>query len=470
MRVIDHRQFVRNRPQPKRWPRARIAGWTIAGICILFVVLNAALWVMYRNKVLPNYSVGAVPVGGVAFKDIPQRVTAQTVLPASVTLQAAGRSKQVTPQSLGIVPDTEATIARLKQARPWVPMLSLFMHYTVPVQVRVAEDTFTTAVKPLQETFFKQALGKHIVFEDGAFRIADPEQGYTLDNVLFKPTVTAGIADGQRTISVPLHTTSSDITVADIQGELQKLQKQLSTSISFVYTAHTTKLSANDIGGWYVADGGTMVLSRDAIAASVQRIAKQMNASLVNADEAVTASVYAITKNQQLSFRLVSSQGTIVYRYCAAQRGLNDSILPDFKLKLAATYGDMRGWNDNGQIAFVYSDAGCQLHDWLVAPASMASFGSICDNYYSCTVYPNVAINYDRWNGATDPWNAQHLGIEDYRAMAINHESGHWLGFDHVTCPGQGQPAPVMMQQSIDLGGCTFNPWPLASEAAAAGR
>jgi len=470
MRVIDHRQFVRNKPQSKHWPRARIVGWIIAALGAVLVVLNAGLWIVYRNKVLPNYSVGAVPVGGVAFKDIPQHVTAQSVLPASVTLRTSGQSKRITPAELGIMPDTEATITKLKQTRPLLPMLSLVMHHTVPVQVRVEDSTFAAASKPLEQLFSKQALGKHIVFKDGAFAIADPQQGYALDTALFRPTVTTGIATGQRTITVPVRPTSSTITVADIQGELQKLQKELNTSISYVYTGHTVKPAAEDIGTWYVADGATMALSHDAIAAYIQKISSQMGVTAVNADEAVTASVYAVTKNQQLNFRLVSSQGTIVYKYCAAQRGLNDSVLSDFRLKLAATYGDVRGWNDNGRIAFIYSEAGCQLRDWLAASGSMTSFGAICDDYYSCTVYPNVVINYDRWNGATDPWNAQHLGIEDYRAMAINHESGHWLGFDHVACPGVGQPAAVMQQQSIDLGGCTFNPWPLLSEAARAGR
>jgi len=43
-------------------------------------------------------------------------------------------------------------------------------------------------------------------------------------------------------------------------------------------------------------------------------------------------------------------------------------------------------------------------------------------------------------------------------------EVGHWLGHDHKVCSGVGQLAAVMQQQSISLGGCNFNPWPLDSE------
>jgi hypothetical protein len=138
-------------------------------------------------------------------------------------------------------------------------------------------------------------------------------------------------------------------------------------------------------------------------------------------------------------------------------------VLPEYRQKLAAVYGDPRGWNQGGA-TLVYAESGCDFTDWLSAPESMAGFGSICDSYYSCRVGSNVVVNYDRWMGATDPWNQAGGSLEDYRVMVINHETGHWFGFAHRNCTGPGQPAPVMQQQSISLQGCTFNPWPTAPE------
>jgi hypothetical protein len=91
-------------------------------------------------------------------------------------------------------------------------------------------------------------------------------------------------------------------------------------------------------------------------------------------------------------------------------------------------------------------------------------FSPGCGAEYSCNAGRYVIINQDRWLGATAPWNQSGGSLRDYRHMVVNHETGHWLGHSHQSCTGSGQPAPVMQQQSIDLQGCTFNPWPLASE------
>lgn len=79
---------------------------------------------------------------------------------------------------------------------------------------------------------------------------------------------------------------------------------------------------------------------------------------------------------------------------------------------------------------------------------------------YNPTVSPpNVLINYYRWmNGSAH----SKLSLTDYRIYVINHEVGHALGRGHVKkCTNPGKLVQVMMQQTISIGKCRPNPWPL---------
>ncbi|GAA1806317.1 hypothetical protein GCM10009682_30290 [Luedemannella flava] len=78
---------------------------------------------------------------------------------------------------------------------------------------------------------------------------------------------------------------------------------------------------------------------------------------------------------------------------------------------------------------------------------------------YSCRYGKTIMINLRRWlHGTTGFTN-----LPFYRAMVINHEVGHFLGFNHMKCPGSGRTAPVMQTQTIALNGCTPNQYPFSS-------
>lgn len=443
--------------QYKPWKRKLWRGVVIAGL--LFMVINGAMWIVYRGRVLPNYSLGSVAVGDASYAQLSSRISANQLLPATVTFSNGTQTQKATPVDLSVQADVSASIQALKKNRPWLPGWSLVRHHTVPIVLSINDKRFESAALPVVKAFSKPAVPNHVVFTAQTFSVAPATNGVAVASDALKHTLQNALAVGQHIIPVPTQIAKAPPD-KDLSTEVARLQKQLNTVVNFVYAGKNHNMQKHDLGAWYVPNGQTMVLSTDRIKQQVEHIAQGMGVTLQNADEAAAAGTYALTKQSPLNFRLVSDKNAPTYRYCVAERGLSDSVLPELRLKLAATYGDTRGWNDNGRIAFVYGTGNCNLTVWLVAPAQMASFGAICDGYYSCTVSPNVAVNYDRWQHATDPWNKAGLGIEEYRAMAINHESGHWLGFPHTTCPGAGQPAPVMMQESINLGGCVFSAWP----------
>ncbi|WP_433150871.1 DUF3152 domain-containing protein [Actinomadura nitritigenes] len=123
---------------------------------------------------------------------------------------------------------------------------------------------------------------------------------------------------------------------------------------------------------------------------------------------------------------------------------------------------DPRGWTASGKWAFQRVNSG--QYDFVVQLASPKTVDRICGSYgmttngtVNCSGGKQVVVNLRRWLLLTKYYRGQ---PDAYHALTINHEVGHRLGFGHMTCPGRGRPAPVMMQQIYGLKGCRINPWP----------
>ena len=127
------------------------------------------------------------------------------------------------------------------------------------------------------------------------------------------------------------------------------------------------------------------------------------------------------------------------------------------------TYDDARGWRAGG-IEFRRVRRGGDFTLVLAEARTLPSFSSTCSVQWSCRIGRWVVVNQTRWLHASPAWRRAGESLRDYRHLVVNHETGHWLGRGHASCPRRGGPAPVMMQQSKGTGGCRFNPWPLPGE------
>ena len=152
--------------------------------------------------------------------------------------------------------------------------------------------------------------------------------------------------------------------------------------------------------------------------------------------------------------------GTLKYKV-SSWGDISNVSISEFSKLVGQTLNDGRGWALTG-ITFEQVTINEDFEIVLSEANEIARrYPNICDNIYSCRVGRYVIVNVDRWNNATPVWT---LSLRDYRHLVVNHEVGHLLGLGHPICPSAGTLAPAMLQQSINLQGCIFNPWPLQNE------
>lgn len=173
----------------------------------------------------------------------------------------------------------------------------------------------------------------------------------------------------------------------------------------------------------------------------------------------------------------VAGQDGPLLRYrVGVEEGLGIS-LEEFAAAAEAVLSDPRSWTADGtrRLQRVATDVAADSplggtgrgpgYDFTIYLASPVLSERICregglhtEQFTSCRPSDGrVVINSARWLTAIEDYGAP---LAEYRAYVINHEVGHQLGYQHELCPGAGQPAPVMQQQTYGLQGCVAYGWP----------
>ncbi|HSD56281.1 MAG TPA: hypothetical protein VLA92_03960, partial [Candidatus Saccharimonadales bacterium] len=101
----------------------------IIGLAIvlgLFVILNAALWVIYRDRTYPHTRIVDTSIGSVAYGDIANKANELKILPDSLELGYSDKKVKVPLKDLGAQKDIERSSQSADKQKHWLPIANLF--------------------------------------------------------------------------------------------------------------------------------------------------------------------------------------------------------------------------------------------------------------------------------------------------------------------------------------------------------
>jgi len=166
---------------------------------------------------------------------------------------------------------------------------------------------------------------------------------------------------------------------------------------------------------------------------------------------------------------VLGKSGPVRYFRVGVERGTGEDVAA-FAAQVESTLGDPRSWVGDGGFR-LQRVPGPGRADFTILLATRDTTSRICEAggtniwgpsglYTSCRTLGRAVINLDRWRLSAATYVDAKIPLSVYRQYVINHEVGHEFGHPHEGCPNRGGPAPVMVQQTLDLRGCTPYAWP----------
>src|SRR5882724_11622921 len=126
------------------------------------------MWLVYQNRVPPNYLLGRQPIGGRRLNELPT-LPAAALLPATLTLSSGRNRLVLSPAQLGLSANVAASATILSHTTHTLfPVLDIFVQHHAPLQINVDNEQLLREARTLSTIFAQPPVYDRIIFTGSA--------------------------------------------------------------------------------------------------------------------------------------------------------------------------------------------------------------------------------------------------------------------------------------------------------------
>jgi hypothetical protein len=431
----------------------------------VFVVGNFYIQFSFADKIYPGVRVGTVDVGGMTEQAATKAIEAAAQSPV-LDIQVGPATYSTAGHDLGR-PDVGRAVreAMNKGHTTPLPVAGLLQaRWSGPVGLSYEMDSTAVAAyaKSLADKLVRlPADAVPLVAGSQAFVIPE-KSGAKLNEAEIAEAI-AGVYGKSATLSLKTQTLKPLLETGAYAGDVQAAQAVMALNIRITVRRTATKVTPEQIGQWVVFAGPGKGIQVDG--AKVSSFVRSLAGPFDRA-AATAAIMSALQSKQDLDYAASTRRSTaapslpaltpagpaVTYKYCA-----DESVRPVAKRVLA----ESSGWAMGGKVAFVEA-TDCHFQFAVLRSDQMAAAATTCAGEVSCLSGSRLMFNSNNWALLPSGWSGD---LDSYRRELVNHETGHWLGFDHASCSGERDSTPVLSAPSVVIPGCSPNWYAVPAEA-----
>jgi len=443
-------------------PKAWSAGAVVFG---LFVAANGIIYSTYANRVYPGVRVGKTDLSGVALSGVHSRLAALAG-PMRLTLHVGSGSYDLAlPAAAGdqlAVVEVQAEQAGHSTPLPLAGLIETLVSKPLSLQTAMDDTVANQAAEQVAARFNFAPTPAAVMVVAGKVLAISDKPGQSLD---VDQTAAAIKAAYGASSSINLRPKQLEPLVRSsaYAAEVERAQTVLAQTVRVRVKSVVYQPTAEQVGDWLVVNGPGKGVTANAAAvvAYVAGLPGQFDRA-----RTVNALVAALNNGQGLDYTASTSRVTAApkpastapewplasYNYC-----LGDGVAASSATKIGEVLSNPAGWPLGGRVKLMGAETGCNFDINIILEKDMTKVDPGCEGQTTCLAGNQIALSSAAWSTVPAKWSGT---LDSYRTELVNHEVGHWLGYQHAACMGAtpvSGDVPILAAPDVTVSGCSPN-------------